>query len=300
MLAGQAELVAQVLRCDDKRAALGAARAGLHREVEMTSPQVDELLASVGSRVNDIGRELGFRVGRQPTMEEILSAANAGLVELNMTYEDLVRRLEQALAETETLSKELAVRNRELEQLSVTDALTGLPNRRALSGRLSYELARAAREGSPLGFVMCDIDRFKLVNDTWGHAFGDTVLEGTAAVLRAACGADHLVCRVGGEEFGVVLPGAPSRDAVAVAERLRVAVADHGVVCPDGVTRRFTISGGVAWMADAAPAAFDPDAIAGALYKTADRALYEAKRQGRDRVCAATESTPWSTVPRAA
>jgi diguanylate cyclase (GGDEF)-like protein len=299
MLAGQAELIAQVLRSDDKRAALGAARAGLGRELGLTAAQVDGLVADVGARVKEVGHELGFRVGKQPAMEEILAAANAGLVELNLTYEELVGRLEKALAETEALSKELAARNRELEQLSVTDPMTSLPNRRALSGRLNYELGKAAREHTSVAFVMGDIDRFKLINDTWGHDFGDVVLEETARVLRLAADG-QFACRMGGEEFGIVLPGVTPVEAARVAERLRALLAGRDVVCPDGVARRFTISVGVAWMAEGAPASVDPDAVAAALYKNADRALYEAKRQGRDRVVASTEATPWAAAPRAA
>lgn len=294
MLAGQAELLAQVLRCDDKRAALGAARAGLGREVAMEPDAVDGLLATLSSRVDEVGKELGFRVGRQPPMEEILAAANAGLVELNLTYEEVVRRLERALADTEALSKELAARNRELEQLSVTDALTGLPNRRALSGRLNYELTRLARDGGAITFAMGDLDKFKAVNDTWGHEFGDVVLRAAAGALRAAALEGALVCRVGGEEFGVVIPGRHGPEALVAVERLRESVAEIELVCPDGARRSFTVSLGAAWILGPTQGAVDPDAVAVQLYRAADRALYEAKRQGRNRVCGATEPSTWA------
>jgi len=293
MLAGQAELLAQVLRCDDKRAALGAARAGLSREVGMNGDDVDAMLASLSARVDEVGRELGFRVGRQPTMDEILTAANAGLVELNLTYEEVVRRLEQALSDTEALTKQLGERNRELEQLSVTDALTGLPNRRALSGRLSYELSRLRSEKGAVAFVMGDLDKFKSVNDTWGHDFGDVVLEAAATALRESAATGELVCRIGGEEFGVVVPGGHGESAVATAERLRAAIAAVQLVCPDGHTRTFTMSLGVAWLTGPATGAVDPDVLAGKLYRAADRALYEAKRLGRNRVAAAAEPVTW-------
>lgn len=300
MLAGQAELLAQVLRCDEKRSALGAARAGLRREAGMSEADVDGMLAVLSGRVDEVGKELGFRVGRQPPMEEILAAANAGLVELNLTYEEVVRRLERALADTEALTKELGARNRELEQLSLTDALTGLPNRRALSGRLNYEIGRVGREGGTLTFVMGDLDKFKAVNDTWGHDFGDVVLRAAAAALREAAAAHGLVCRVGGEEFGVMLLGEPGGPALAAAEELRAAVAAVELVCPDGVARRFTVSLGVGWIAGPAAARFDPDLVAGQLYRGADRALYEAKRQGRNCVSAASEPTTWQVPATAA
>jgi diguanylate cyclase (GGDEF)-like protein len=295
MLAGQAELLAQVLRCDDKRAALGAARAGLAREVGMRNEEVDTMLASLATRVDEVGRELGFRVGRQPSMDEILAAANAGLVELNLTYEEVVRRLERALADTEALSKQLAERNRELEQLSVTDALTSLPNRRALSGRLSYELAKLRRAPGAIAFVMGDLDKFKSVNDTWGHDFGDMVLKAAANALRESAAPGELVCRIGGEEFGIVLPGLLGEGAVATAERLRASIAAVSLVCPDGQARQFTVSLGVAWIEGPAPTVADPDAVAGQLYRAADRALYEAKRAGRNRVAAAVDTVGWES-----
>jgi two-component system, cell cycle response regulator len=299
-IAGQAELLAQVLGGSDKRAALGAARAGLLREINVDTAAVDTMLAELAVRVDEVGRELGFRVGKQPSMEEILVAANAGLVELNLTYEEVVNRLERTLAEKDQLAQQLAARNRELEQLSITDTLTGLPNRRALSGRLNYEISRVAREGGQLAFVMGDLDRFKLVNDTWGHEFGDQVLVGCADALRTASRASDMVARVGGEEMGVVVPGLAAEAAAASAEQLRAGVAALELRSPDGIARRFTVSLGLASITGPFEGAFDPDAIAASLYRAADRALYEAKQQGRNCVRVAPTEVSWLQQLRAA
>lgn len=293
-IAGLAELLAQVLSATDKRSALGAARAGLAREMSLDAETVDELVDRIAASVDEVAGELGFRVGRQPTMEEILSQANAGLVELNLTYEEVVRRLERALAEKEELAQQLAARNRELEQLSITDALTGLPNRRALSGRLSYELARVAAKGGSIAFVMGDLDRFKSINDTWGHEFGDAVLKAAAKALRAAARASDLVARIGGEEFGTVIVDVDGADATALAEGLRRAVGEVRIACPDGHTRGFTISLGLAWIGGTTSAKVDADAIAASLYRTADRALYDAKQGGRNCVCVAASAVHWA------
>ncbi len=295
-IAGQAELLTQVLGGADKRAALGAARAGLLREINVDGATVDVLLAELASRVDEVGRELGFRVGKQPSMEEILAAANAGLVELNLTYEEVVNRLERTLAEKEALAQELATRNRELEQLSITDTLTGLPNRRALSGRLNYEISRVAKEGGQLAFVMGDLDRFKLVNDTWGHEFGDLVLRSASAALRQAARTADMVARVGGEEMGVVVPGLELAAATAAADRLRGAVEALALRSPDGQTRSFSISLGLAIVEGPFDGAFDPDAIAASLYRAADRALYEAKQQGRNCVRVAPTTVGWQQL----
>jgi diguanylate cyclase (GGDEF)-like protein len=298
-IAGQAELLAQVLSAQDKRAALGAARAGLRRGAAIEAEAVDALIAELASKVEDIARELGFRVGTQPTIETILQAANAGLVEMNLSYEDLVRKLEQALAEKDALAKELATRNKELAQLSLTDALTGLPNRRALSGRLSFEVSRIATEPGNVGFVIGDIDKFKAVNDTWGHEFGDVVLKAIGKALCDAAGTDVLVSRLGGEEFGVVVPMADA--AGTIAESLRRAVEATTLRCPDGVMRNFTISMGVARVEGPAPAGHDAEAASVALYRAADRALYEAKQAGRNCVRVSTTVVPWpSATDRAA
>ncbi len=296
-IAGQAELLAQVLSATDKRAALGAARAGLAREANLDAETVDQLVDQVSASVDEVAGELGFRVGRQPTMEEILSQANAGLVELNLTYEEVVRRLERTLAEKEELAQQLAARNRELEQLSITDALTNLPNRRALSGRLTYELGRIAGSGGSIAFVMGDLDRFKSVNDTWGHEFGDAVLKAAAKALRTAARASDLVARIGGEEFGTVLVDVDLATAQKIADALRLAVAEVRTPCPDGQTRTFTISLGLAWIGGTASQKFDADAIAATLYRTADRALYDAKEAGRNRVCVAPSVVGWGEAP---
>jgi diguanylate cyclase (GGDEF)-like protein len=229
-------------------------------------------------------------------MEEILAAANAGLVELNLTYEEVVNRLERALAEKEQLAQQLAVRNRELEQLSITDTLTGLPNRRALSGRLNYEISRVAREGGQLAFVMGDLDRFKQVNDTWGHDFGDVVLRGASAALRRGARETDMVARVGGEEMGIVIPGLDHAGAAATAEQLRAAVEALELTSPDGRSRRVTVSLGLAAIAGPFDGAFDPDTIASSLYRAADRALYDAKQQGRNCVRVAPSPVSWQQL----
>src|SRR4051794_18860027 len=159
---------------------------------------------------------------------------------------------------------------------AVVDALTGLLNRRALEAR-SVELAhQAAATGAPVALVLADLDHFKSINDSAGHATGDRTLEEVAHRLRRHVHALEAVYRFGGEEFAILLPGASERDAVATAERLRRAVSTepiHG--------RDVTMSIGVA--ATRPGESFDFDK----LFAAADRALYTAKTTGRDRVCAA-------------
>lgn len=158
----------------------------------------------------------------------------------------------------------------EVERLATTDGLTGVANRRVLQDHLDAEVRRQARSGDPLSVVLLDVDHFKLVNDEHGHQVGDQVLVAVAAALVGASRDTDLVARYGGEEFCVVMPACPWREAMAVAERLRAAVAETPM--PVAVT----ISAGVA----TSPANGDaPDALLAA----ADEALYEAKAGGRNR-----------------
>ncbi|MEX0971840.1 MAG: GGDEF domain-containing protein [Solirubrobacterales bacterium] len=172
------------------------------------------------------------------------------------------------------LSGALVESDRAHRRRSTLDPLTGLFNRNALEQKLS-ELADqpiGEGEGTSHALLLCDLDRFKQINDRLGHATGDAVLQDVAYTMRAALRAGDSIYRVGGEEILVVLPGATRDDAVAIAERLRVAVRERR---PNGVA--VTVSIGVAV---SSPGPLDTDELVG----RADAALYSAKAAGRDRV----------------
>ncbi len=176
------------------------------------------------------------------------------------------------------LQDELREKNAQLEDLSVTDALTGLANRRRLMTRLEEEVQRARRFRTPLSVVMIDIDHFKQVNDTHGHAMGDEVLRNIGTLLKAGVRATDLAARYGGEELTLVLPHTDAPGAFLVAEGLRQKFADleHHL---DGVSLNKTASMGVATRdgQTEVPSAEE-------LLKHADEALYRAKQGGRNRV----------------
>jgi diguanylate cyclase (GGDEF)-like protein/PAS domain S-box-containing protein len=155
-----------------------------------------------------------------------------------------------------------------VEAMARTDALTGLPNRRAWDEELRRELARAGRQGHPLAVVMLDLDRFKAFNDEHGHQAGDGVLAELGRAWRTVVRVSDFVARYGGEEFAALLPACPPDAAIAAIERLRV-------VIPAAQTS----SAGVAY--------WDGHESAEALTGRADLALYQAKRAGRDRVVTA-------------
>jgi len=175
--------------------------------------------------------------------------------------------------------------NRDALRLATRDALTGTSNRRAIEEVARDELARCRRAGLPLSVLLVDLDHFKAINDTYGHATGDAALRRFVVTATAQLRAQDALGRYGGEEFLVVLPTTPCRDALTAAERLRVAVA--GAMLEAGGHRlRVTASIGVA----EAAGNDDIDAV----LARADTTLYQVKAQGRKRTAAASPASPAS------
>ncbi len=172
----------------------------------------------------------------------------------------------------------------ELSRVAHTDALTGLPNRREARRRFDEEASRAVRHGQRFAFVLFDLDHFKQVNDEHGHAAGDLALQGVARVLGAAKRTEDVLARIGGEEFLVLLGQQGRQGALEAAERMRAALAASPLAI-GGHARRMTMSGGIAFYPD--------DGVDWeALFATADRRLYAAKRAGRNRVAAGERAEP--------
>lgn len=167
-----------------------------------------------------------------------------------------------------------------LEHRAQIDSLSGLWNRRYFDQRLQQEWSEARRHGRSLSLIMCDVDRFKRLNDQFGHAFGDQVIERVAQILSGGRGSD-ITCRYGGEEFGVILPSTAADRALEVAERHRVAIESHTWSGHDDVI--VTSSFGVADLTSV-----PTDAGMEQLVQAADMALYRAKQSGRNRVELAT------------
>src|ERR671935_2822455 len=169
-----------------------------------------------------------------------------------------------------------------VELRAISDGLTGLANRAHCEERLVDEIARSERYETPLAVILADIDEFKAANDTHGHAFGDLVLQRFAAALGDVLRDIDISGRWGGEEFLIVLPGTTLEGAVEAAERIRTAFAALHLSAAAGAVR-MTASFGVA--------SFTPSTDADDFVRTADEALYEAKRRGKNRVEAATGRT---------
>ena len=174
---------------------------------------------------------------------------------------------------------ELHVLKEELQRQTRTDALTGIANRRSFFERAEHEFARSRRHGTPLSMAAIDIDHFKRVNDGYGHPTGDRVLLDFAACCQQALREEDLCARTGGEEFCLLLPETGHDAAIAIAERIR-AMTQSCHPCAEHPELQVTASFGVSSL-------LAGDADFQALFARADRALYAAKDQGRNRVVVA-------------
>jgi two-component system cell cycle response regulator len=175
------------------------------------------------------------------------------------------------------LQKELMESNKRLERLSITDGLTKLHNHRYFQDELAKAFEESQRYGRPLSLAMIDIDFFKKVNDTYGHAVGDEVLKVVAQLYESSARSTDLVARYGGEEFAVMMPETELDDAVTFAEKIRILIESTPIETQAGPIRT-TVSIGVASVP------FSHVQTAKELIVVADRALYHAKRHGRNQV----------------
>jgi diguanylate cyclase (GGDEF)-like protein len=165
----------------------------------------------------------------------------------------------------------------EIYRLTIVDGLTQVHNRRYYDDFLDREVARCSRSGGALSLVLLDLDRFKEINDGFGHLFGDRLLRQLAGIVQARVRREQLLARIGGDEFAVVLPDVPLDGALAFAEKVRQEVAAHPVT-DRGRRLTTTLSIGVATL--------EPGMSVAELIERADQSLYAAKRVGRDRVSA--------------
>lgn len=186
----------------------------------------------------------------------------------------------------------VAETKRRLHEETRLDSLTGLHNRRAFEEMIQREVQLAARDSTPLTLLMMDLDHFKQLNDTWGHALGDRALRTFGGVLLTVTGSRDAVARLGGEEFAILLPGRSARNALSLAERLRATV--EGLRLSEGEELvRFTVSVGLSSL-QPGETGFEP------MLRRADRALYKVKRSGRNRVLLADmEISPVPSIPPA-
>jgi diguanylate cyclase len=222
---------------------------------------------------------LAERVNREQTerkaaQERMLETQRFNAEKLEQRVHRRTRELERTLASLEEANKELA-------DLTITDALTRIYNRRYFDQAIENEFGRAVRTGEPLSLIMGDLDHFKVINDTHGHRAGDECLKAMAGVLKVpVIRSTDVAARYGGEEFAVILPATDQDSAVQVAERIRLAVEELDIVYADRPIPLRLSLGVAGWIPQTGEQVI-------ALIHAADTALYQAKENGRNQVVAA-------------
>jgi diguanylate cyclase (GGDEF)-like protein len=257
-------------------------------------PQLDGIELCQALRATEEGRRMHILLTSDDNGNDQLSRAYEagadGYVPGNVSADALKTRLQVAQrlvelqndwekdrAQLRQIAAELAVANRRLANVALTDLLTGLPNRRSAMDQLEQAWSAATRSGQPLAVMVVDIDHFKSINDTYGHAAGDMVLREAAATLRASARREDSVCRIGGEEFLVICPNTDLKSAMQSAERLRTNMSAKRIALGQ-TDKAITVSIGVAIR--------EPDTVdLDALVSSADQALYAAKDAGRNQSC---------------
>ncbi len=242
---------------------------------------------NLSAQVNGQVGELGSHVAKATDLHQLREAVSQRMSQIKRSIDDYLQEelawhqqaeeseqvLRERLIKLEQESSELRARMLEAHHLALLDSVTGLPNRLAYEERIEQELARWKRFGNPLTMLIWDVDDFKSINDRFGHQAGDKALRVIAQSLKARLRATDFIARFGGEEFVCLLCGAQGEEALAVAEEMRQSVESNGFHS-QGKPVPVTISCGVA--------SFIAGDSLDDVFSRADRALYEAKRKGKN------------------
>ena len=259
------------------------------RQMFKLEPEViDEILEKANTEVAQAADYFGLKIGGTASIPQLLQEANIELSLLNMSYEQMNRELVQAKMQLEKLTGELEVKNSYLEGIANLDGLTEIYNHRYFQEFLDREISRSIRRESELSLILADIDFFKKFNDFHGHQAGDHVLHEVAQLCSGLIREYDLIARYGGEEFVFVLPETDLDGAVIVAEKIREAVAQHLFSFGED-DYRVTISFGVSTFECAGKQVMKKTE----LVERADKALYSAKKKGRNRVEQYVEKSGW-------
>ncbi|HWE96733.1 MAG TPA: GGDEF domain-containing protein [Tepidisphaeraceae bacterium] len=256
-------------------------------QYKMSETDCDALLEEIGTRTREAATLFEINIGAAANYEAILKKANEALVEITLQSQQHASTLQQQ-------ASTLVEQNQQLKKRAMTDALTGLANRAHFDQFLAEQLQAAAESRKPMSLLLLDVDKFKSVNDRYGHPAGDRVLQALGQKFAAAARAQDLAARYGGEELCLILPSTGRAAAAAIAENIRRSIAAKPIVC-GAMAIPLTASIGVA--------TFEPGGTlksAVHLLKAADLAVYNAKHSGRNCVRVFTLPTAAPAKPPAA
>ncbi|GIK16904.1 MAG: hypothetical protein BroJett003_18680 [Planctomycetota bacterium] len=270
--------IAALFNRDPGAALVEETRAEVTRLTGLGADVVEETLIALDAHVNEMASYLEIDIESPVSYAQIQAEAAAAMTRFALEAEAdraaVAREVEDARRHAERLEEE----KKAILEIASTDGLTGIANRAVLDRRLEEEVRRAQLQREGLSVIFVDIDLFKQFNDEYGHAAGDAILKSVASTLKSAVNGRGLVARYGGEEFAVVVPRASRAEATALAEELRNTVAKL-VIHWSGRALRVTASLGIGHVD-----VVEDGMTAGQLLHLADRAMYTAKRNGRDRV----------------
>jgi two-component system, cell cycle response regulator len=242
--------------------AIAAVRASCRERYKLSEADTDALLDDIGKKTKEVASLFEINIGSAVEYEAVLKKANEALVEITLQSQMQATNLQQ--------------QNQELKIAAVTDGLTGLANRKRFDDFLNEQFATANKMQKTLSLLMIDIDKFKSVNDKFGHPAGDAVIRAIGKLLKTAARKQDLASRYGGEEMALILPGTNRAVASAIAETIRKAIAAKPVQ-HEAMAIPVTASIGVACFEPGTPIM-----QAAHLIKAADLALYNAKHSGRN------------------
>ena len=271
------ELSSRVLFDGKKSVTLQQLKTEYKSLLKIDEIEVDEIMQMVSNEIEIVAGEFNFTIKTPIDYAQILQNANIELAKINLDYEQINRALEKEKKRADELTLKLRKANKLLEKEVNTDGLTKLYNHRFFFELVTKEFANFQRNNFPLSCIMIDIDFFKNVNDTYGHQVGDKVLEGVGKILKEVIRTGDFAARYGGEEFVIILPNTVVDKAKMVAERIRKSAENKNLI-DNFENKKITLSAGVA--------STENNNVSNAieLVGLADKAVYKAKNEGRNRV----------------
>ena len=254
----------------------------LQQDVLLAAQQIDDSIGQLDAEVEASPARDDVLADLQQAIRERVKTIHTCVVELKDTEEkqrrqsaDLIDKLYKRIERMEAETTALQAKLREKDRQYLTDSLTAIPNRVAYEERIQQECERYIRHQTNVSLLVCDIDNFKSINDTYGHAAGDKVLKNIATVLQQNVRTNDFVARFGGEEFVIIMHGINLENGMAMAEKLRNRI-EMTTFMVKNVRVPVTLSGGVASFRE-----YDSPA---SLFERADNALYIAKECGKNRI----------------
>ncbi|MBI5665142.1 MAG: GGDEF domain-containing protein [Nitrospirae bacterium] len=272
------DIVSSVYHGSKSSKKFGELKQLLQDRLDMTDMEVSEFVDLIADKTVEILTSFELDAGDMKPYSQILQDANEELGKLNLSYEQLVMELKQAKEMAEKLAVEAWEVKERLREVAIKDGLTNLYNHRHFQDTMDKEIVRGERYSHVLSLIMIDIDYFKKINDTYGHAQGDIVLRAIADIFEQTVRKPDTTARYGGEEFAIILPETDIKGTITLAERLRQLVEKLEVKLGDKIVK-VTISMGVT--------TYDPARgrrTKAAIIDAADKALYNSKKTGRNKL----------------